>query len=136
MSDEVLLHNHYRCHPKIIGFNNQKYYNSKLRIHSKSEEEHPLVYIDVKNGGSEVKNTAPREVEEIVQFAKLHKDKRIGVITPFVNQKKMIETALKKEELENVACGTVHSFQGDEKDVVLFSTALTDQTQMGNRLFE
>ena len=136
VSDEVLLHNHYRCHPKIIGFNNQKYYNSKLRIHSKSEEEHPLVYIDVKNGGSEVKNTAPREVEEIVQFAKLHKDKRIGVITPFVNQKKMIETALKKEELENVACGTVHSFQGDEKDVVLFSTALTDQTQMGNRLFE
>ncbi len=131
VSDEVLLHNHYRCHPKIIGFNNQKYYNSKLRIHSKSEEEHPLVYIDVKNGGSEVKNTAPREVEEIVQFAKLHKDKRIGVITPFVNQKKMIETALKKEELENVACGTVHSFQGDEKDVVLFSTALTDQTQMG-----
>ena len=131
VSDEVLLHNHYRCHPKIIGFNNQKYYNSKLRIHSKSEEEHPLVYIDVKNGGGEVKNTAPREVEEIVQFAKLHKDKRIGVITPFVNQKKMIETALKKEELENVACGTVHSFQGDEKDVVLFSTALTDQTQMG-----
>lgn len=131
VSDEVLLHNHYRCHPKIIGFNNQKYYNSKLCIHSKSEEEHPLVYIDVKNGGSEVKNTAPREVEEIVQFAKLHQDKRIGVITPFANQKKMIETALKKEELENVACGTVHSFQGDEKDVVLFSTAVTDQTQMG-----
>ena len=124
VSDEVLLHNHYRCHPKIIGFNNQKYYNSKLRIHSKSEEEHPLVYIDVKNGGGEVKNTAPREVEEIVQFAKLHKDKRIGVITPFVNQKKMIETALKKEELENVACGTVHSFQGDEKTWCCFPLPL------------
>ena len=28
-------------------------------------------------------------------------------------------------------CGTVHAFQGDEKDVVLFSTAITDQTQAG-----
>ena len=28
-------------------------------------------------------------------------------------------------------CGTVHSFQGDEKDVILFSTALTDQTKKG-----
>ena len=27
VSDEVLLHNHYRCNRKIIEFNNQKYYN-------------------------------------------------------------------------------------------------------------
>ena len=30
-----------------------------------------------------------------------------------------------------MACGTVHAFQGDEKDVVLFSTVLTNQTQRG-----
>ena len=30
-----------------------------------------------------------------------------------------------------MTCGTVHAFQGDEKDVVLFSTAITDQTQAG-----
>ena len=29
---------------------------------------------------------------------------------------------------ENASCGTVHAFQGDEKDVVLFSLALTDKT--------
>lgn len=28
-----------------------------------------------------------------------------------------------------LACGTVHAFQGDEKDVVIFSLALTDQTR-------
>ena len=30
-----------------------------------------------------------------------------------------------------MSCGTVHAFQGDEKDVVLFSTALTDETYEG-----
>lgn len=131
VSDEVLLHNHYRCHPKIIEFNNQKYYNSKLRICSESRESKPLVHIDVSSKPCDVKNTAPEEVEEIIKYASVNKDKSIGVITPFVNQKKLIEEALQKRGLHNVVCGTVHAFQGDEKDVVLFSTAITDQTKIG-----
>ena len=39
VSDETLLHNHYRCHKNIIGFNNRKYYHSKLSILSQSREE-------------------------------------------------------------------------------------------------
>ena len=61
----------------------------------------------------------------------MNRDKSIGVITPLVNQKKLIEEALKQENLQNVACGTVHAFQGDEKDVVLFSTVITGKTQAG-----
>lgn len=131
VSDEVLLHNHYRCHEKIIGFNNKKYYNSKLKICSKSEEEQPLVYVDVRNDVVGEKNTAPVEVDSVISYACLNKDKSIGVITPFVNQKKLIEEELKNQRLSNVVCGTVHAFQGDEKDVVLFSTVLTGQTQTG-----
>lgn len=131
VSDEVLLHNHYRCNPKIIEFNNKKYYNSKLNICSCSKETQPLVYLDVKNGSTDVKNTAPEEVEAIISYAVMNKDKSIGVITPFVNQRKMIEEAVNREKLKNVACGTVHAFQGDEKDVILFSTVITDQTQCG-----
>lgn len=131
VSDEVLLRNHYRCHRKIIDFNNKKYYNSKLRINTNSTEKQPLVYVDVQSRANDMKNTAPEEVVEIVRYARLNKDKSIGVITPFVNQKLLIEEALKNADLENVVCGTVHAFQGDEKDVVLFSTALTDKTQQG-----
>ena len=29
VSDEILLSYHYRCHKKIIDFNNKKYYNKK-----------------------------------------------------------------------------------------------------------
>lgn len=131
VSDEVLLRNHYRCNRKIIEFNNRKYYNSKLNICSGSTEPQPLVYMDVKSNRSEIKNTADREVQEIVRYARMNKDKSIGVITPFVNQRKLIEEAVQREKLQNVVCGTVHAFQGDEKDVVLFSTAITDQTQAG-----
>lgn len=131
VSDEVLLRNHYRCNEKIIGFNNQKYYNSKLVICSDSKEKQPLKYIDVKDGRTDYRNTSPAEVEAIVHYAALNKDKTIGVITPFVNQKNAIEKRLEQEGLNQVTCGTVHAFQGDEKDVVLFSTALTDATYAG-----
>lgn len=131
VSDEVLLRYHYRCNRKIIDFNNQKYYNSRLLIRSESREHQPLVYVNVADGRTDYKNTSPAEVEEIIRYAMHNKDKSIGVITPFVNQKKAIEKRLAQERLEHVACGTVHAFQGDEKDVVLFSTAITDETYAG-----
>ena len=131
VSDEVLLRNHYRCHKKIIEFNNKKYYNSKLKVCSTSSEKEPLVYVDVDNGSVAVKNTAPAEAERIIAYALANKNKEIGVITPFVNQRKLIEEQIKAKGLNNIVCGTVHAFQGDEKDVVLFSTVLTNQTQSG-----
>ena len=131
VSDEVLLRYHYRCSPKIIDFNNQKYYHSRLKICTESGQEQPLVYVDVTDDRTEQKNTAPGEIEQIVRYAEAHKDKTIGVITPFVNQKNAIEKRLKEEGLDQVVCGTVHAFQGDEKDVILFSTAITGQTGEG-----
>ena len=131
VSDEILLHNHYRCHKQIIEFNNKKYYNSKLHVMTESKETQPLIYVNVQNDEADYKNTAPSEASEIIKYASANKDKSIGVITPFVNQKNLIEKMLKSENLSNVTCGTVHAFQGDEKDVVLFSTAITNQTKAG-----
>ena len=131
VSDEILLHNHYRCHKSIIEFNNRKYYNSKLKIKSESAGDEPLSYVDMTDAFTNYKNTAPAEAREIARYAAEHPDKSIGVITPFVNQKKLIEEELKSAGVTGVTCGTVHAFQGDEKDVVLFSTAITDQTQAG-----
>lgn len=111
-----------------MNFNNRKYYNSKLLIRSDSKERQPLVYVNVTDSRTDYKNTSPGEVNEIIRYSRLNKDKSIGVITPFVNQKKAIEQRLEQERLEHVSCGTVHAFQGDEKDVILFSTAITDET--------
>lgn len=131
VSDETLLHYHYRCNKKIIQFNNKKYYNNRLQIKTESREQQPLVYVDVQSCPTNLKNTAPAEISEIIKYALLNKDKTIGIITPFVNQKNMIEKALEQEKIKNIDCGTVHAFQGDEKDVILFSTAITENTYIG-----
>ncbi len=131
VSDETLLHNHYRCHEEIIGFNNQKYYNSRLNILSESREEEPLVWLDMPDSFADRRNTAPAEAYEAARYAAAHRDKKIGIITPFVNQKHLIEEELARAGVEGVTCGTVHAFQGDEKDIILFSTAITGQTQAG-----
>ncbi|MDR0609127.1 MAG: DUF2726 domain-containing protein [Planctomycetaceae bacterium] len=134
VSDEILLSHHYRCNSRIIGFNNQKYYNNKLRLMKKdSLSDIPLLFVNIENAPSPPqKNTAPEETETIIDFVKQHKkehpNQSIGIITPFVNQKEHINEMLHHYGITDVLCGTVHAFQGDEKEVILFSTALTDAT--------
>lgn len=128
VSDEVLLSYHYRCHPKIIGFNNKKYYNNKLNIRSSDNEKHPLEFIECHSKDTTLKNTSESEAKEIVHYVKTHPDKTIAVITPFVNQRNEIQEELNQSGITNVDCGTVHAFQGDEKQEIIFSLALTDKT--------
>ena len=128
VSDEVLLSYHYRCHPKIIGFNNKKYYNNKLNIRSSDNEKQPLEFIECHSKDTTLKNTSESEAREIVHYVKTHPDKTIAVITPFVNQRNEIQEELNQSGITNVDCGTVHAFQGDEKQEIIFSLALTDKT--------
>lgn len=128
VSDEILLSYHYRCHEKIIGFNNKKYYNNKLKIQSSVQEEEPLIYMDIEEDEAAGKNTAPAEAEKIIDYIRENRERKIGVITPFARQRDYISSLLLKNGLRDVQCGTVHAFQGDEKDVILFSLAVTDQT--------
>ena len=130
VSDEILLSYHYRCHEKIIEFNNKKYYNGKLNIKSSVSSKKPLVFIDVEDNNTDIKNTSPSEAKKIVEFVEQNRDKKIGIITPFVNQKKYIDDLLHEKGIDDITCGTVHAFQGDEKDVILFSMAVTDKTTL------
>ncbi len=128
VSDEVLLSHHYRCDPKIIGFNNRKYYNNMLKMHGRQVSDKPLVFIDIPDDTSPKKNMAPEEVNAIVEYLKANPNKNVAIITPFVNQKELINKELEMHDIRDVDCGTVHAFQGDEKDVILYSLALTDRT--------
>ena len=128
VSDEVLLHYHYRCHKKIIDFSNKKYYNEKLRIESDVESKTPLTFVDVEDSESVIKNTSPGEAAQILNYIRENPQKNIGIITPFANQRTLIRDELAKLGRPDIACGTVHAFQGDEKDVILFSLGLSDSS--------
>lgn len=133
VSSETLLSHHYRCAPKIINFNNQKYYNNKLHIDTKNNTEDCLKFSSIPNDESTERNQAPREIDYICNYIKQNPYKSIGILTPFKNQKNAITSRLKQEGVDEskVSCGTVHSFQGDEKDVILFSLAVTNKTSDG-----
>lgn len=131
VSSEILLHAHYRCDERIIDFNNQKYYGGQLQILSGRRLPEALEFINVVEDPATVKNTAPSEADVIVAYAQEHPDLDVGVITPFANQRAVIADAIEQAHVGNASCGTVHSYQGDEKDVILFSLALTERTADG-----
>ena len=128
VSREILLREHYRCDERIIAFNNKKYYANRLVVKSAPTEGEALSFIDVRSGGGIRKNEAPAEADAVVDYVKDHQDASVGVITPFKAQADLISRRLAAEGLADVPCGTVHTFQGDEKDTILFSMALTGQT--------
>lgn len=128
VSYETLLSHHYRCHKDIIQFSNQKYYHGKLKIDSDVEVKAPLTFVDVPDSTTILRNSSPEEAETIVRYAALNKEKEIGIITPFANQRDCIQEMLEAKGIKNVTCGTVHAFQGDEKDIILFSLAITEKT--------
>ena len=131
VSDEILLSHHYRCDPKIITFNNRKYYNNRLQIMTASKHPDPLVFVDMEENESYAKNTAWKEAQLIAEKIKHDPDRKYGIITPFVAQKELIQDTLKQYGIDDVTCGTIHAFQGDEKDVILFSLALSEKTRQG-----
>lgn len=128
VSDEILLSHHYRSDERIINFNNTKYYHGKLKVKTKPRAAEALYYYNVSLAPSDIRNTAPAEVSAVVDYIKAHPGEEIGVITPFTHQRDLILQALSDSGIVDVACGTVHSFQGDEQDTILFSTGLSAQT--------
>ena len=130
ISEEILLRNHYRCAKEIIDFSNKKYYNNQLNIHYEKKPENPLVFCDITDPNTNIKNTSEAEAKKIISYIKDNPSENIGIITPFKNQQELIQFYMEEEGLNNdiYPVGTVHSFQGDEKNTILLSLALTEKT--------
>lgn len=126
----IMLRRHYRSHHAIIEFSNQKYYGGKL-IFDQSKQENAIEVIHVDNQKDNVANMARREISMILNLVRNKskgEHKEIGVITPFRNQASEIQKQLDAIGCEDVKVGTVHTFQGGEKNHIIFSAALTQNT--------
>lgn len=136
----VILKEHYRCHPKIIGFCNQKYYRGELIPFTwEDTSDTPFIlYRTVKgNHMREVKKGESRGkfnqreldvIEEVLQNPHIvSKDiTEIGFTTPYRNQ---ADRAGKTFD-NGMECDTVHKYQGREKKLMIMSTVL-DNTFSG-----
>lgn len=135
VNDLILLKKHYRCRKSIVNFANKKYYNNSLDIQVDSIDKEDCKFIDVKSEFHEKqKNTSLPEVIAIIEeLKKLPTDKSVGIISPYRNQTLLINKKIKEEVPDaNVSIGTVHKFQGQEKDVILLSLAIGKDSYKGS----
>ncbi len=152
-SDIVNLLDHHRSHGDIIEFSNHHFYNGNLRVATRyaqlkrpSNKGPGVIWQDVKGRtiravGGGISN--PKEVEAVIEA--LHDllvvrkyEGTVGVVTPFRAQAQLIQKSVAdSSELSGVALkaqllvDTVHKFQGDERDVMMFSPVISDETPAG-----
>jgi len=117
----VLLKEHYRCDPKIIGFCNSKFYqNDLILLPRSSDDTDTLKAIQTSPGNHARGHINQRQIDiikkEVLPY--LGSNTSIGIITPYRDQ---VEE-LKKNLSPDIEIDTIHKFQGREKDIIIFST--------------
>jgi len=126
-SKRIFLRYHYRCGQKIADFANNRFYDGKLILKNNLPGE--LRYIDVKNVyDANNRNAYVAEARAIAKTIIEGKYTDVGIVTPFVNQARLINRALRKYGITDVTAGTVHSLQGAERSTIIMSSAISLRT--------
>lgn len=137
-----LLDEHYRCHPAIARFFNHTFYDGRLRVLTDvsrfaDSATTGLQWLSVRGRtqrgeyGSATNATEAAVVVDTIVGHVLQGDS-LGVVTPFAAQAALIDRLLKKHvsadarKAVDLTCGTAHRFQGDERDVMVFSPVLSE----------
>jgi superfamily I DNA and/or RNA helicase len=138
----ISLNEHYRSHPDIINFSNNKFYDNKLIILTNNPliiQKDRIISLDVKgstikppNGSYYNQEEVKKTVQALERLTRYNQNFSIGVITPFRAQANKIRDFINKNrELTNqllhrdFICDTVHKFQGVEKDIIIYSSVLS-----------
>ncbi|MEU2547919.1 AAA domain-containing protein [Streptomyces roseolus] len=147
--ETLLLDEHYRCHPAIADVVNGHCYAGQLQVLTDVRRQVPaldpvgsggpapaLGWVDVPDGASALgaggrssRNAAEAaRVRETVDelLARLPEDTTVGVVTPFRAQKDALARVWADDD--RVRVGTVHAFQGGQRDVMVLSPVATDNT--------
>ena len=156
----VQLRDHHRSFLDIIQFSNQEFYDNTLRIatdYSRLQSPNngnPILgmkWMDVKGKTIRPESGGAynlKEAEGVICILRrlaidLEFHGSIGVTTPFHLQAEMISKALERDaelrnhlELHNqILIDTVHKFQGDERDVIIFSPVVSEGAKSQSLMF-
>lgn len=139
----LFLNQHFRSHPAIITFSNDHFYGSRLVILSDASSTLPgpavrWVHVpgEFRRGphGRSVVNPPEAEavVRELLLLAEEVRRRRltIGVVTPYRAHAELIRDLVVQrlpEFVDFLVVATAFRFQGDERDVIIFSPVLSPQ---------
>jgi superfamily I DNA and/or RNA helicase len=144
-SNKAMLNEQFRMPKEIGGLISNLFYDNKLNnghIKDTSNFLYPnniINWIDVNNGRHNIDGTSSynnSEIEKIINLLqminqhleKINLNKSIGIITAYSAQKNRIRNEIKFLELPNISnlkIDTVDSFQGEEADIIIYSTVKT-----------
>ena len=145
-SNITWLDEHFRSVPHIIRFSDRTFYGGNLRLmtqHPRNETRDAIHTVPV-TGTRNGQGVNQAEVDEALrQIARYSEDgaTSIGVISPFRPQADALEEAIiatyGPEDISRLGLrsGTVHAFQGSERDVVIASLAIDGDATGGSLNF-
>lgn len=116
---ETLLREHYRCHPRVINFCNQKFYGGNLLIMTEDKgEKDVLTAMRTVKGNHAINHYNQREIDVVMEevLPVLKDYDNVGIITPYNNQVDAFNNQLRKG-----IAGTIHKYQGRENDAIIMS---------------
>ncbi|MDQ1093908.1 RecA/RadA recombinase [Xanthomonas sacchari] len=122
----TLLKEHYRCHPRIIQFCNQQFYDNALVPMTQDTGEAPMRLVVTARGNHARQNTNLRELDSLLKLLDTEGDPvgmdgdGRGFIAPFRAQVDLSDKHLPADFVKD----TVHKFQGRECEEIVFSTVL------------
>ena len=119
----VLLREHYRCHPKIASFFNQKFYNGQLIVMTEDHDETDVLSMYRTAPGNHARDHMnQRQIdviqEEILPALRNRGYQDIGIITPYRDQ----VAAIQRQFGNAYEVATVHKFQGRENDAIVLAS--------------
>lgn len=126
----VLLREHYRCHPKIAEFFNQKFYGGQLIVMTENHGEPNVLSMYRTAPGNHARHHLNQRQIDVIREEAIPKLESlgyqdIGIITPYRDQVSAIERQLAgKYEV-----ATVHKFQGREKDAIILASVDNEITE-------
>jgi very-short-patch-repair endonuclease len=144
--DIIMLRDHHRSHADIIEFSNQHFYEGRLRIATKYDRlrlpapDVPAVrWVPVQGEVDRPRTGALNEIEAKAVVKELERlaiqqgyNGTVGVVTPFRAQANRIRDLVTAHPHANLLLNklellidTVHKFQGDERDVMIFSPVVS-----------
>jgi hypothetical protein len=132
----TLLKEHYRCHPRIIQFCNQQFYDNALIPMTQDNGKQALSLVVTAKGNHTRHNTNLRELDSLLKALDDageclgHGEDGRGFIAPFRAQVALSGAHLPADFVKD----TVHKFQGRECDEIVFSTVLDKKRNSQARL--
>ena len=128
----LTLDEHFRSHPHLVDFVAERIYGATVQVATRapSTASRDCVKVVWTEGSRDRSGVVAAEVDWVIQeLERLHAlgMRSVGVITPFRAQADALEAAVlgrfSADDLErlDLRVGTVHAFQGNERDVVVAS---------------